>query len=392
MLHLADRDERTRAESLERLRSDQDQTLQYLIEVLQTNPGLRWKALCALRCLDISLAAALPVVTPHLHDDNRLCRLEAAELIVKMGPDARAAIPELIKLLEEKDEAISTLALAGIARLGLGPSDTDAIDPIAARLRKHLCRNETPSREVVGTTIELLRSIGPDVVPSLIACLRKAVPPASLNSAESRWSSFDEDYESWHFEPVFKVLEELLPQAQGAGARLLKLLAAARAPRDFRKDLLLLLGHVGPADANLVAHALIDFRTDDAYEELFPAVFDAFHRLGLPAIPVLIEILNDHDETRSVFAAQVLGGFNDDDYPHSVDDSVKQAARSSLPALIAAFQAGGSELKQACAYAMGTMRSAAKDAIPCLTEALESPSRHVQEAARQALHLIRLPD
>lgn len=91
--------------------------------MIRTKPNVRWKALCALKQIDTDLTAALPVVVPHLHDANRLCRREAAQLIAEIGPNANAAVPELIQSLEDEDEEVQPLAFKALCRIGLGPED-----------------------------------------------------------------------------------------------------------------------------------------------------------------------------------------------------------------------------------------------------------------------------
>jgi hypothetical protein len=376
--HLPDSDQRLRQESLETITADPDKSLELLMEILRSNPSIRWRALCALKCLDVNLTAALPLVIAHLHDVNRLCRMAAAELIARMGTEAKAAVPDLVELLDDKDEAVRKLALSGLSRIGLGSSDVKSVDPLGRILKRHIRNRDQTSRESVREAVDLLKSIGSSAVPTLISCLRKAIRPNMKQG----------DYEDWLFEPVLKALEQLLPVSKRAGVKLIKLLKLAHAPARFRKDVLWLLSFVGQDDVDRVVNAFIDFRRDDEYGELYPDLFAAFCKLGLPAIPILIQIVNEHNETRSSFAAYVLGSFNDPEYPVYVDNILQQAVLKSVPALIAAFVAGGTELQLACAYALGTMESKAGVAEPVLTDALQHRSRHVREAAGRALKLI----
>ncbi len=364
--HLSDRDERTRQSAIALFRSDPNESLRYLIESLQTNPNFRWKTLCAFRYLDGNLVTALPVVLPHLHDEHRLCRIAAVEIIMQMGTDAKAAVPELIKLLDVKDQEFKALALKGLVKIGLTPTDTAGIAPLGKILGKEICKDK-PNREVIGSVSALLRAIGPSSIPTFVSCLRKA----------TRSSMFlDDEYDEWSFEPVFEALQGLLPKSKNAAKQLISLLELTGSPLGFRENVLFALSSVGPTDVDRVVRSFIELGThiDIACERSHLALFGALFRIGPAAIPTLLRILRCHDDTQSVFAAQVLGTYNNDPYPCEVSEELSQAAKATIPALIAAFQAGGRELKEACVDALGTMAAESKDAVKILIAAVDDPS------------------
>ena len=65
-------------------------------------------------------AAAVPTVTPLLHDSSADVRLTAAKALRRIGPDARAAVPGLVALLTDRDLAIRSTAIDALEAIGPG--------------------------------------------------------------------------------------------------------------------------------------------------------------------------------------------------------------------------------------------------------------------------------
>ena len=76
-------------------------------------------------------SAAVPVLAEKLSDPN--LRALAASVLSEIGPDAKAAVPELVKLLGTDDDATRIEVLLAIAEIG--PDAEAAIEPLLKTLR-----------------------------------------------------------------------------------------------------------------------------------------------------------------------------------------------------------------------------------------------------------------
>ncbi len=86
-------------------------------------------------------AAAVPALIAALKSPDREVRYEIVSLLQSLGPDARAAIPALIRMLRESDTISYGYDIGSVAAMALGefaphtPSADDAVAALAAALR-----------------------------------------------------------------------------------------------------------------------------------------------------------------------------------------------------------------------------------------------------------------
>ena len=98
----------------------------------------------------------------------------------------------------------------------------------------------------------------------------------------------------------------------------------------------------------------------------------ALRKIGEPAVPALVELLQDSNpEIRRRAAGALLG--------------MGPKAKGAVPALVEALENSDSELRQKAALILGQIGPAAKEAVPDLTEALEDPEPRVRVAAATSL-------
>lgn len=76
--------------------------------------------------------AAVKNLKPDLHSRDPRIRREAVGVLVRMGPDAKDAVPDLIVLLDDEDEATRKLAARALGRIG--PEAASAIPALKKML------------------------------------------------------------------------------------------------------------------------------------------------------------------------------------------------------------------------------------------------------------------
>jgi HEAT repeat protein len=72
-------------------------------------------------------AAAVPDLVRALGDPDPGVRLRAAEALARIGPDAKEAVPELIRLLSDEREHVETRKAAAWALGQIGPPASGAV-------------------------------------------------------------------------------------------------------------------------------------------------------------------------------------------------------------------------------------------------------------------------
>jgi HEAT repeat protein len=69
--------------------------------------------------------AAVPALLEALHSPDPEVRAKAANVLGRMGPDARDSVPELIRLLDDPDERVRKTVIRALGRIG--PAAQDAV-------------------------------------------------------------------------------------------------------------------------------------------------------------------------------------------------------------------------------------------------------------------------
>jgi HEAT repeat protein len=270
---------------------------------------------------------------------------------------------------------------------------------------------------------EIMREIGPDVVPELLGALRNERAQVRAGAAECL-----QDYRQLGDRIVghlVKALKDDNPDVRSAAARSLgyfpsEYQTSGPALMNSLKDSELqvqeasiwAIGKIGPIASDAVPQLIELFRgpqsrlrsvaaqaiarigpkaeaagailaeslQNTSYLETWPDVFEALGRLGksaVPAVPVLATIILDpqHQFRRaSVKTLKELG-------PH---------AKEAIPALARALENDEDcVVREGAAEALGKMGAAGKDAMPALIRASNDQDEFVREAVKQAILLIR---
>lgn len=87
-------------------------------------------------------AAAVPQLAQALRDPNPLVRKRAADILARIGPDARDAVPVLIQALDDPEEDVRKAAVRALGEIG--PAAEEAVPHLIDALREPAKINATP--------------------------------------------------------------------------------------------------------------------------------------------------------------------------------------------------------------------------------------------------------
>ena len=139
------------------------------------SPNVRRAAVGALARVDPTGSVAIPGLTLALRDPEMFVRSSAADALGKFGPKARAAAPELLRLVrDDPEESTRDSAGSALGKVGAGA------DVVEAALRTIRGRRDRYPRTAPLCLVNSLREAGPasaSAVPLLIEMLRTGEEP-----------------------------------------------------------------------------------------------------------------------------------------------------------------------------------------------------------------------
>jgi len=323
-----------------------------------------------------------------LQDDNRNARYWAASILLRIGPDAKNAVPRLVHLLEDKAENEGIRSIAGNA---LGYMGTDAI-PVLGRLLSRsqdafvrrkaadaFCRHhhnakhaiplllkgtQDADREIRLVTVSSLVAFGQQAVPVLRDALRdektnaglyiaatlvkldidsiSEVVPILLDGIELS-DAFDRAQAAWTCGEIAEKYRDL--------RRILDTVAIERIVKSLR----LLLGD-----------------EDSRVRSSAASTLGSYGMFAQEAVPDLCQRLSDEDWLVRGWAVRSLG-------------KIKCPSDQVVAALTAAISDDEGEVRGAAVDALGAMGAEAVDAVVALERAL---GRHADD--HEMLRKIRL--
>ena len=127
----------------------------------------RYVATDAGRILEKMGADAVPSVVEMLQDPDPRVRELAVRTLQQIGADAKAAVPALTQRLGDGDPAVRQAAIFALREMG--PAIKTAILALAQRVRD-------PDAYIAADAAHSLGRIGPEAIPSLVPLLRDCDP------------------------------------------------------------------------------------------------------------------------------------------------------------------------------------------------------------------------
>ncbi len=323
-----------------------------------------------------------------------LLRRQAAMLLGRIGVPARQAVPVLAELLSENEpvEPGQPTVVYWVSKaLGeFGPVARDAVPALVSIAEDG--HRRLSDRTV---TIEALGRIGavhPDVVPTLLALLRQSMARRDAQSVRLRTA----------------VCESLSLLGTDAAPALPLLLRAAQDDDvGVREMAILAIGAVGPR-AEIALTTLADAMLVDPAPTVRHNAGMAMSRIGAPAIPYLVAMLDDDEPAVRCRALESLGRMGR--IAATAREPIAQALTNSdptvrisaaeawwstggeaervLPAVVTVLRSDDRQLRRRAVTLLEQMGPAAQSAVPEIRKLLDDRNSAVRRAAREALERI----
>lgn len=281
--------------------------------------------------------AAVPV-TELLHYDDPLTAYYACLALIRLGPYAEAAVPDLMAIVADLNNPLRRNAVFALGRIG----------PAAAEAAPLLCRilredNEQLRRVAVAT----LAAIGVGAVPALVESLR------SRDIAVCR--------------SVCTVLQQIGAEAEDAVPALVALVAEP--DESLRDDVFFTFAEIGPSTVGDMVQMLQ--HEDSNVRRRAAMVLSRMGAAAAPAITVLCDATSDPDANVRFWAVKALG-------------ETGPSANAALDHLIRASRDEDADVRWQAVVAMREIRGgeSAKQAIFVL---LNDPHSAVRAKAETAL-------
>jgi HEAT repeat protein len=220
-------------------------------------------------------ATAVPVLARLLNSNDSKVRFHAAEVLVKIGPDADAATPTLLERLTDTDPYVRAVAIEAIA--AIKPDRPEVVPALVARLK-------SDDRDRVIRPLSVFGSAAREAVPGLIEIVKSPLPPAT------RWNAI-------------RTLGKIGPDAKAATPTLIEALSDSD---EFVRE------HA--------AETLGDIRATDSVPHLVKALVDPSARVRRDAV----RSLGQFGAAAASSASAIEKLFTDP------DANVRNAAKTSL--------------------------------------------------------------
>ena len=399
-------------------------------------------AACLMALSALAEDAPPPVekLTQQLASPDAGTRRDAAFQLGKLGPGAKAALPALIKALQDSDRQVWAFSIAAIT--AMGPEAKEAIPALLDGFDTRGARGgrERERRQGMVRSAYALTRIGPEAIPPLIQALsaednglragaaralsgmgplaKEAIPALRANLGHGELPVRMEAVNALALigpdavgpvgaalgadEPLQRgsaalTLAQLGPVAKNAEPALLQMLAK-ETDAGARAAALTALPKIS-ADPVKTAPLLVAAVKDDS-EPIRHAAINAIaatRALRRPAVPLLVSLLTDANPAVRQRGAHALGRLGPDaadalpaliaatraaDGDAVFAGALAQIGPAALPALLAALKqsdaAGG-------AWILRTLRGFGPPAVPVLIEALQQPDAAQRASAAGAL-------
>lgn len=401
---------------------------------------LRIGAIQALGSFGALAAPAVPALIDAMRDQDLLTRGFAAAVLAEIGPQAKAAVPQLIILLKSKDvvplapcsmgfggkktetERLAVIAARALDRIG--PDARAAVTALTEALADsdEVLRYEAakalgsigadaapaipilvqvlndPERLVGDIAADALSRIGSAAIPALIEVLRGSKPEirrralTSLGGIGAKADVALPDLIRSLTDPDEEIRAAaanaigLVGDANAAMAAVPDIIAATKdTDRIVRRNIAEALGRIGPRDARVIPSLLALMRDSDP--EVKVVAGDAMARIGMQAFPALRALLCDRDKDLRDNAALALSRIADpvNGSEDVTEEHAHNRAMASRNALIEAMKDPNELIRAGASRALGYLGN---DIVPELVEALNDPSPLVRVHTLQALEFV----
>lgn len=344
---------------------------------------------------------------PHLRIRER-----AVKELMKLGPEAREAVPMIIKALVDRSWRVRWEAARALGRIGscIGVEDEPGSE-IPGELTKPMLGDSTWSVSLAA--INAIAEIGPGcevVIPGLIELVKEENEEIKVSSIEAlrRIGSAEPEV----VKALIEALEDPLESVRIRSAKALVELGASdrkylqemiKASEDqdtyVRISAYMLLGRLA-SEPEVIPLLMKALKEENIIEKWY--VVDALIEAGEFAVPALTEALKDSDKEIRLRAAHALEGIGaqareatpvliksleDPDllFRIWVSDTLVKIGTYAAPALIEALNTQDENLKE---YIVGILGRMGTKVVPILIRAIEVGEENQNEKIAKALYEI----
>ena len=352
-----------------------------------------------------------------LTDPDSDVRAAGAVGLKALGPKAKAAVPNLIAMLEDDGISSAGEPVWILAAQALGKMGPDAVADLIAALRHsdpHVIKGAAAalgeigpaSKQAVGLLMAELEKDHPETRITLMYALMRIGPDASQAVPLLVKMLDHEDFHAQYW--ACQALGGIGPPAEPATPVLCRLVSEG--PASVRRHAAAALGGIGPGIGPEGLGALTKALRDPVEPVRENAVI-ALGRLGDFAKPAIAEIravlAEDKLKARTQAARTMWHLTRDADLvvPVLIDDltnelgpspeaavflgEMGEAAQAAVPQLVESLQSRDLLMRLEAAKALGRIGPAAEPAVPALAKALEDESADVRRAAQKSLQEIK---
>ncbi len=332
--------------------------------------------LCAIFPVAAEPPPEVAKLAAQLSSTDRDSRREAGHLLEKLGPGAKAALPELIKALDDPDKQVWANAFSAIA--AIGPGAAEAIPRLVQAFdsRRGSDFRQRDKSQMLMRSANALAHIGEAALPALIEALKTNDTGLRLGAAKALGgmgarsrdaiSALIENLGHADEELRSEVIETLALIGKDAVAPLAKSLAWPDAR--LRSGSARALATIGTAAADAGPTLLAQLQSEKE-NVVRAAILTALPRVGLPQeqiVPPLVKALrNDDAEIQSAALNGLL--------------AIRPAEKVIVPALTAMLLDSQVGISERAARALGRFGPSARSAVPKLVTL--APSKEAYRAA-----------
>jgi HEAT repeat protein len=303
--------------------------------------------------VNTNLRAAIPELITALKDKDPGVRRMVASVLWNMNTEAKAAVPALIAALKDKEAIVRSGAADALGHMGEAAYNKPEL--IAA------LKNVAVSALIVALKDKeaIVRRSAADALGDIRA---EAAVPALIVALKDK----DKNVRHW----AASALGSIGKEAKAAVPALI----AALKDKDttVRSSAALALGSIGKEAKDAVPALIATLKDKDTIVRSSAA--EALGKIGVEAnlVPNLIATLKDEDKDVRSKAASALG-------------SIGKEAKAAVPDLIATLKDKDTTVRSSAASALGSIGKEAKAAVPDLSEALKDKDENVRRNAASAL-------
>jgi HEAT repeat protein len=316
-----------------------------MLALQDSDENVRERAAATLGSLGPAAKEAIPALARGLKDSDLWVRKEAASAIGEIGEGDSTGLAALINALNDNDYMVSTEASSSLARLR--PASRVAI-PELLKLRRTVSRDSDDSAHLIGWDIQLIDENDPSIIPALLKDLSDPEPNIAATAA----------YSLGYFD-------------RGNPTVMAALIAALNSEHSIvRKNAVEGLGSIGPSASEAIPALVSALKKDE--QNLHSIVPDALRKIGIEAIPALLEaLLSSNSQTRI----------------HSLYELEKMETNDPrlVPVLIQRLKDTEQEVRWKATEVLGNFGMVAKAALPALLPLLRDHDKYVRLAAIEAL-------